>query len=466
MGSSCFPAISPSHTPVWRKCRLRTRKPSGCPLSSSPGYKERLQTKYLKEKNKNQLHGPLNSHQWRFLKNGLDDFRDGYPSPAACGIFTQNEKGCAPVVLGATGSVKPTEQTSKKRFNKEQICYSKVTPLQQMRHEYIAQIEYGLTQHPLALYPHLEESLAPEVFEEVVNVLDPEMHPGSQVGSSVADVQEEQDEIPSSQQETKETDPSDSKGEQSARFSASAISEDSKQKNPYKWLSAKEESEEKEKKTIHFKRASSPSLDEEIQNIAKEFCEWVTSLGGESSNIEESTLINMFGSGYKVQPALTVPIEVVELYNVPAELRMSIGGTPPSSENKLAQKKRTVPKKPLSQPNHVKIKYGAWYLDPKKWKKRNVDEPLTDPDFIRDLIKDENFDSLTMSERDEELKQLHGTKAFKDFIRSKGAREPKFLKNLFSEEETGKYVKDKKEENRNEQEGTVFSPSQEEILSY
>ncbi|KAG2462319.1 P5CS synthase, partial [Polypterus senegalus] len=36
MGSSCFPAISPSHTLVWRKCRLRTRKPSGYPLSSSP----------------------------------------------------------------------------------------------------------------------------------------------------------------------------------------------------------------------------------------------------------------------------------------------------------------------------------------------------------------------------------------------------------------------------------------------
>ncbi|KAG2470444.1 PO210 protein, partial [Polypterus senegalus] len=36
MGSSCFPALSPGHTPVWRKCRLRTRKPSVYPLSSSP----------------------------------------------------------------------------------------------------------------------------------------------------------------------------------------------------------------------------------------------------------------------------------------------------------------------------------------------------------------------------------------------------------------------------------------------
>ncbi|KAG2462948.1 AMPD3 deaminase, partial [Polypterus senegalus] len=36
MGSSCFPAISPSHTPVWRKCRLHTRKPSGVPVVFPP----------------------------------------------------------------------------------------------------------------------------------------------------------------------------------------------------------------------------------------------------------------------------------------------------------------------------------------------------------------------------------------------------------------------------------------------
>ncbi|KAG2470239.1 ELMO3 protein, partial [Polypterus senegalus] len=36
MGSSCFPAFLRSHAQVWRKCRLRTQKPSGCPLSSSP----------------------------------------------------------------------------------------------------------------------------------------------------------------------------------------------------------------------------------------------------------------------------------------------------------------------------------------------------------------------------------------------------------------------------------------------
>ncbi|KAG2464832.1 LYRIC protein, partial [Polypterus senegalus] len=36
MGSRCFPALLLGHAPVWRKCRLRTRKPSGCLLSSTP----------------------------------------------------------------------------------------------------------------------------------------------------------------------------------------------------------------------------------------------------------------------------------------------------------------------------------------------------------------------------------------------------------------------------------------------
>ncbi|KAG2465273.1 ATS16 metalloproteinase, partial [Polypterus senegalus] len=36
MGSSCFPAISPSHTPVWRKCRLCTRSRPGVPCRLPP----------------------------------------------------------------------------------------------------------------------------------------------------------------------------------------------------------------------------------------------------------------------------------------------------------------------------------------------------------------------------------------------------------------------------------------------
>lgn len=35
-------------------------------------------------------------------------------------------------------------------------------------------------------------------------------------------------------------------------------------------------------------------------------------------------------------------------------------------------------------PSWVKVKYGAWYLDPKTWKSRAADEPLQDPKEIDD----------------------------------------------------------------------------------
>ena len=59
------------------------------------------------------------------------------------------------------------------------------------------------------------------------------------------------------------------------------------------------------------------------QQVTREFCQWVADLGGESNNIEESTITSLFASGYETKPALSVPIHVVELTNVPPELRMS-----------------------------------------------------------------------------------------------------------------------------------------------
>ena len=65
------------------------------------------------------------------------------------------------------------------------------------------------------------------------------------------------------------------------------------------------------------------SQEEHIKNVTKEFCDWVAGLGGDSNNIEESTITSLFASGYETKPALSVPIHVVELTNVPPELRMS-----------------------------------------------------------------------------------------------------------------------------------------------
>lgn len=74
--------------------------------------------------------------------------------------------------------------------------------------------------------------------------------------------------------------------------------------------------------------------EEHIKKVTKEFCDWVASLGGQSNNIEESTITSLFASGYETKPALSVPIHVVELTNVPPELRMSATVPQQQQQNK------------------------------------------------------------------------------------------------------------------------------------
>ncbi|XP_015217267.1 protein FAM47E [Lepisosteus oculatus] len=407
-----------------------------------PWYKERLKTKYLKEtKNKQQLSGALNSHCWLFLKPGLDDVRDGYPPPVGDENFTRPQKGPVPVIHGAEPSFSTSEKMPRKRFSKQQVCFSKLTPMQQARREHIAEVEYGLTQHPLALYPHLEEGMCPELLDKVVDVLDPEMHLTNELGSCTPDLEEKNEEDSSSQCERMNLNPSGSN--LSTRHSTSVMTDDSKQKNPYKWLPLKEDSTKDDGK-VKVKRLPSPSHDEDIKKVTKEFCDWVVSLGGESNNIDEPTLVSLFGSGYEIKPPFTVPIQVVELNSVPAELRMSVEELPreTASETKFS---RDIKAEKTSC--GVKIKYGAWYLDPKTWKKRNADEPLEDPKIISE---EKQFSMNQPSEKDEELKQMHGTLAFKQFILNKGMREPMFLQKLFTQEdEKEKFQKDSNKANRN-----------------
>jgi hypothetical protein len=44
-------------------------------------YKERLQTKYIKARRPSETDKNLVGKNWLFLKDGLDDFRDGLPPP-------------------------------------------------------------------------------------------------------------------------------------------------------------------------------------------------------------------------------------------------------------------------------------------------------------------------------------------------------------------------------------------------
>lgn len=72
-------------------------------------------------------------------------------------------------------------------------------------------------------------------------------------------------------------------------------------------------------------------------------------MGGENNNIEESTIHSLFASGYETKPALSVPIHVVELTNVPPELRMS--ATVPQQE----EQKKNLPDMQNDKPGWVRF---------------------------------------------------------------------------------------------------------------
>jgi hypothetical protein len=217
-------------------------------------------------------------------------------------------------------------------------------------------------------------------------------------------------------------------------------------KNPYRWLARKDEAGDKSDKNMKKgpgRRSDSPSQDEHIQHVTTDFCHWVSSLGGESNNIEESTIMSLFASGYETKPALSVPIHVVELTNVPPELRVSasVPDMPEVNTQNIpmhqSDKREWPARKPKKldaasstysgtyEPSWVKFKYGAWYLNPKSWQKRGAEQPLRDP---KELKNEEMSEAKKKANAlDNELAPMHGAKSFIEFIDVKASRRPEFL---------------------------------------
>jgi len=142
--------------------------------------------------------------------------------------------------------------------------------------------------------------------------------------------------------------------------------------------------------------------------------------------------MSLFASGYETKPALSVPIHVVELSNVPQELRIANGimtrgndEKSPSSSATTHHAANTTAEGEGYEPSWVKIKYGAWYLDPESWKVRAADAPLEDP---LEVQKREMNESKKKSDTmDAQLADKHGARAFRQFLETKERRKPDFM---------------------------------------
>jgi len=386
---------------------LEPRRDSNIKIRHQPWYEERLKRKYEKKPT-------LIASSWTFIKDGLDDFRDGRPPSIDSSIIIKGNKGFKPNIHG-TCSFDGSEpkQSLPRRISKEDAVYSKTVPQHRKRKERITTVENHLLDHPLALYSHLEESVPPDLFEDIVDLLDPSL------------TLKEKDIIEDDDAEFSFTPPlvnihvkSDIslKKETCSGYGKAIINSQKKSK-----AFSDEEVVKEEKNRVNKKKVAQPQLTK-IETVTKDFCDWVSDLGGESNNIEESTISTLFASGYETKPTLSVPVHVVELTNVPPELRADDISTE-NDANILTDNKNE-----NYTPSWVKVKFGAWYLNPKTWKSRKFNEPLKDPKEVDGKKMPEAKERS--KELDKILSTLHGAKAFRSFVDKKGTRKPKFLEGV------------------------------------
>lgn len=471
-------------------------------IRNQPWYKERLKTKYLKSLKAKEISKTLVGKNWVLLKNGLDDFRDGLP-PVTDGNFIiqhKNTLGSNIVHKTQAASLKALSRKAP-RFTKHQICYSIKFPLAEERWNKLELLEYSLLQHPLALFPHLEKCVDPKVFIDIVNITDPEIYcsaspnlspnnptlgttpehkknacllpeirkpPKIVVESEPIDSFLTKADTPSGLKKITEVLPADNSGnekekkleeldketipgsieEQSVpRFgSVGAITKDGELiRNPYRWLAKTQGTKDKKRKD-----RKSDRQDDHVKKVTKEFSEWVSSLGGEN-NMDESTITALFTSSYESKPAMSVPIEIVELSNVPQELHMSNNIYQQTNQfmANTPHNKRTRPPWTMFQEKRPeRPKFGAWYIPVKLWKKETIHDQMKDP---------KEMDNAQLSEKkkmslalDTKLSLLHCSRAFLAWVEKKGNRKPEFLKEIamLQKQKKPKEESDKEENGR------------------
>lgn len=396
-------------------------------IYNKPWWKERLKGKYIRSLDPQGKAVYFDVKSWTFMKDGFDDFRDGLPPVFDDGAFIKGDKELRPNTISGNGKSDHATGCSRKTLSKIDTCFSKKSPLQEQRLDQVNQIERGLIQHPLALYPHLEDCLPPDLFEDVVEILDPEMKYVLDEDNFEAEMEQGESEINCKLSASRKQQSSPLKENEETELSDEIDAR--AYRNPYCWLPRAEEKEKKDKKkNLEIHKRGSHNEDENIRKVTTEFCNWVSGLGGDSNNIEESTVTSLFASGYETKPALSVPIHVVELTNVPPELRTSAQGSvvlATSSDNSPDHQAQVTDD---YVPSWIKFKYGAWYLKPKTWKVRPAGEPLCDAKDTKDKeMSEAKKKSLNL---DYDLAVMHGTKLFKDFVDRKDARKPQFLQHI------------------------------------
>ncbi|XP_029783260.1 protein FAM47E-like isoform X3 [Suricata suricatta] len=380
----CGPA-APKRGPVGRNC--------------GPGYKENLPSKcFRKHEHRPTCPTSLSSLRWTFLKKEVDDFRKG--CPPCEGLITRGPpEAFLPQIHPA--APRPAPKKRQHRWRTEAALLPRFSPAQRARKAFLADVQARLTPHPLALYPNLGEDMPVELLLKVLEVLDPD--------------RKLEDMWAYCQGIKKRTEEPAKLLKKRSTQIYPRLPKKPPVLHPGQWLY-----KEKKPSETDLLHQDGPLLHENVRKGVSDFCNWATSFG--SSNIDEEFILKQFDIDYQSKP--NQDVHTMRLNQVPLELKrvglkkLQEPQFPQNLDYQLKHQKLQNPYKP----KRVKMRYGAWYLDTKLWKKQRADEPLVDPK-VSCKAQDEKF-KKELQEQEELLADLHGTTAFKDFILSRGYRMP------------------------------------------
>lgn len=374
-----------------------------------PWYRERLKAKYA-----NDVNPTLNHRNWTFVKTGLDDFRDGMP-PDFVKYTTGPSKSTGPSVRNKPpiGQIKEIPASKKKstKLDVYERFYSKRIPAAERRRRRVEALEKNLKDHPLALFPDLENGLTPELYEEIVDILDPELleYPEDNFTETLSENDDGRSEIevniPNS------TDTTTTNGEPSL---------------PLDRLFRKKGNPADHIKTLELERH-----EKKVKEIAEDFISWADVLGPEGPTLGSDTIQALFTSGYTQSKPLASAVKIVELNSIPPELRAETGMAPSADVSHLPDNVPHVSSRP-----QIGYRYGAWYLKPESWKLAKKSDPLIDP------TKFEEEEDLEPSEHDKDLAKLHGAQTFRSFLEKHNTKVPSFMKDVIAAQDYQEEPKD------------------------
>ncbi|XP_054995997.1 protein FAM47E [Sorex araneus] len=336
---------------------------------------------------------PLNSRRWVFVTEGPEGFRQGCPPPGP-GLG----QGFLPQIHH--GAPQPARKKRQKAQPPAAAAFPRLAPAQS--------VQGLLSLQPWARCLEEEEGLPAQLLLKVLQVLDPDRKLES-MWASCQDISKrrkeptmllKQDSTLVYPEHTKETSESHS--------------------NP--WLYKEKTSE------MDSHHEDRPLLPESVCKEVSDFCNWARTFG--SLSIDEEFILKQFDVDYRNETSSDV-LQVMKRNQVPLVPKKS-GRLNKMQESGLCQKpdreqKLQTPQNPC-KPKWVKMRYGAWYLNTKLWKKQRADEPLIDPKVLL-KAQDENV-RKELQEQEKVLGDLHGAAAFKEFIRSRGYRMPRFLEKM------------------------------------